>query len=87
MKRILLATLLLFPSSAFADQTEAEACAASLSATGLKMYQATAPYMKPGTNIKDLLRTHIRPMVQSGSLTRSDARSNAPAVAECLKKL
>ena len=87
MKRIILATLLLVPGSAFAGQTEADACAASLSATGQKMYQATAPYMAPGTNMKDLFRIHVRPMVQDGTLTRSDARANAPAVAECLRKL
>ena len=51
------------------------------------MYQATAPHMTPDANMRDLLRTHVRPLVQNGTLSRSDARSNASAVAECLKKL
>ncbi|MHA7850485.1 hypothetical protein [Roseovarius sp.] len=73
--------------AAIAGQAEADACAASLTATGQTMYAAVAPSVSSGDNMKSEMRGILKPMVQSGSLTQVDARANAKAVIACLEKL
>jgi hypothetical protein len=74
-------------SPALADPMGAELCAKSLSPAALKIYRAAAPDMKPTSNMENLLRATVIPMVMSGDMTRSTARPAATAASFCLRNL
>ena len=82
-----LAVALLLPASAWAGQSEADACANSLNTSARQIYSAAAPHVTPGSNLRDVVRQHTRNLVQSGVLSRSEARANAKAAGLCLQKL
>jgi len=71
-------------STAFADKQNSENCAAELSQTGKAIYEAVAPFVEAETNLKELLKKKVRPLVMSGKLKRKDAKANAPLAGECL---
>jgi hypothetical protein len=73
--------------TAFAGKAEGDACAAALNPTGQQMYAAVAPNVSSGDDMQSQLRSNLKPLVQSGSLTQTDARANAQAVITCLEKL
>lgn len=87
MKYFLLAIAVLLPSTAFAGQPEAAACAATLTPTGQKIYAVTAPHVTPGANLRNVLTTQVKKLVFSGEISRSSARENAQAAGVCLQKL
>jgi hypothetical protein len=70
--------------TAFADEVKPDACAASLSPTGKTIFEAVAPSVEADTNLKELLKKKVRPLVMSGKLKRKDAKANAPLAGECL---
>jgi len=70
--------------TAFADEVKPDACAASLSSTGKTIFEAVAPSVEADTNLKELMKKKLRPLVMSGKLKRKDAKANAPLVGECL---
>ena len=71
-------------SPAFADKQNSENCAAELSQTGKTIYEAVAPSVEAETNLKELLKKKVRPLVMSGKLKRKEAKANAPLAGECL---
>jgi hypothetical protein len=75
------------PLPAFADAASADACATTLSPPSQMIYQATAPDIHKGVNIKDVVTSHTRQLVMDGKLELSIARPSAMAAATCLKKL
>jgi hypothetical protein len=68
----------------FADESNSETCAASLTPTGKTIFEAVAPSVKANTNLKKLMKKTVRPLVMSGKLKRKDAKANAPLAGECL---
>jgi len=70
--------------TAFADEVKPDACAASLSPTGKIIFEAVAPSVEADTNLRELLKEKVRPLVMSGKLKRKDAKANAPLAGECL---
>jgi hypothetical protein len=82
-----IALVLAAAQPAAAGRAEADACAASLSATGQQMYSAIVAQLSPNTNPQTVARDTIRGLVQSGSLSRRDAQNNADAVSGCLALL
>ncbi len=87
MKYLIPFALLLLPVQASAGQSEAKACAASLSPAALQIYQASAPHVTPTSNLRDVVYQQARGLVTSGQMSRGEARANAPAAGECLQKL
>lgn len=92
MRNVMRTTALVFMltatgQAAIAGQMEADACAASLTATGQAIYAAVVPKVASGDDMQSQMRSTLKPMVQSGSLTKADARANAKAVIACLEKL
>lgn len=75
------------PKVAFADADGARACRAKLTAVGKQMFDAVAPHVRGGADLPSLMRRHVRPLVMSGALSRSQAQANAPAVGVCLSLL
>jgi hypothetical protein len=71
-------------SVAFAGQREAETCASQLSTTGQMMFHAVAPYVKPQSDIRELMRRNVKPLVLAGRISREDARNNAQPAGKCL---
>ena len=69
---------------AYAGQPEAEACSAHLAPQGQLMFRAVAEHVKPDSDIRSLMREHVRPLVMSGRISREDAQNNAPSVGKCL---
>jgi hypothetical protein len=81
----LLALIPLTP--ALANQEAAAACAAKLQPEARTIYQATAPQVTAGTNLKVLLKSTTRSLVLGGKIARADARPSAFAAYPCLKQL
>jgi hypothetical protein len=75
------------PNAAFAKADEARTCRGALSVVGQRMFDVVSPHVRSDSNLADLLRTHVRPLVMSGALSRSEAQANAPAVGACLRLL
>jgi hypothetical protein len=68
----------------FADEAEADACAAQLSRVGQVMFRAVVTHVKPDSDIPALMRERIRPLVVSGRIRRDEAAENAQPVGLCL---
>jgi hypothetical protein len=75
------------PLPAFADATGADACAKTLSPPAQMIYQATAPDIRQGIELKSVVTAHTRKLVMDGKIERSIARPSAVAAAACLKTL
>ena len=69
---------------AFADTVNSETCSASLTPTGKTIFEAVARSVEADTNLKELMKKKVRPLVMSGKLKRKDAKANAPLAGECL---
>lgn len=72
---------------AMADMAAGKACAESLDPKAKMVFEETAPKVTPGVDIKDVLRSAVRPMVMGGKLSRDDARAAAEAAGPCLQKI
>ena len=85
MKHLALAaSLALAATPALArNEKAAAACAAKLTPEGNAMYAATAPEVKPDSDLRELMRSKAIPMVMFGSLTREAAEANGPAAGAC----
>ncbi len=75
------------PQAAFANAAEAQTCRSRLNVVGQKMFDAVAPHVRRDSDLAGLMRTHVRPLVLSGALLRSEAQANARAVGICLRFL
>jgi hypothetical protein len=51
------------------------------------IYQATAPDIRQGIELKSVVTAHTRKLVMDGKIERSIARPSAVAAAACLKTL
>jgi hypothetical protein len=87
--RVILSTLLLLvfavSSHAFAGQTEAKECAASLDEKSQLVFNAVLPKVVPGAKLKDEVVVAVKALVKSGQISRADAKKSATAAAKCLK--
>ena len=87
MKHVTALALILLPASAWAGQSEADACAEKLAPPAQQIYTAAAPHVTPGSNLRDVIREQARGLVVAGEMTRGEARANARAAGLCLQKL
>jgi hypothetical protein len=84
MKPALLLIFALLATPALArDIKAANACAAKLTPEGKQMFEATAPEVKPDSDLRELMRSKVIPLVMFGSLTREAAEANGPAAGAC----
>jgi hypothetical protein len=70
-----------------ADEAAGAACAETLSPAAQMIYDAAAPDLHEDTNLVQLLTAKVGPMVFSGKLSVTAARSAAEAASECLREL
>jgi hypothetical protein len=84
MKPALLLIFALLATPALArDVKAANSCAAKLTPEGKQMFEATAPDVKPDSDLRELMRSKVIPLVMFGSLTREAAEANGPAAGAC----
>lgn len=89
LKSCVLAILLLasvHQGSAMAGEDATE-CRGALSPAGRLMFDAVAPHVQVGSDLPALMRSHVRPLVMRGTISRSQAQANARAVGACLRLL
>lgn len=72
---------------ALASPAAASACAAKLSPESQIIYQATAPHVTAGADLRAILKSTTRSLVMSGRIQRDGARPAAIAAYPCLKQL
>lgn len=91
MKKSLLAAaglLLCGPAgSAHADAAGAASCAAGLSADAKAIYDATAPSVTAGVDLRSLVTSETRSLVMGGTIGRDGAKAAAEAAGACLVML
>jgi hypothetical protein len=85
-------TLFIFPlifttAASHADEAAGAACAKGLSPAALELYEAVKPEVTAKSDLRELLRSHLRPMVIAGKLTREEAQPLAEAAGACLQDL
>jgi len=74
-------------SSAHADSTASQACAAKLSSEAQTIYNRAAPSVTPTTDLPNLLKSTVPGLVFEGEVKAATARSSAKAAYPCLKQL
>jgi len=79
--------LLIAATPALADPGAAEACAKTLSPAALQIYQAAAPDMRPDSDMANVLRDKVLPLVMAGDMNRRTARVAATEASVCLRGL
>lgn len=86
-----IATAILFGlfsvSAASADQKQAQSCAGGLQGEPKIIYDASAPAVAAGGDVKATLESKTRSLVMDGKVARSSARTSAEAAGTCLKML
>lgn len=88
MTRILVTLLVAAaPFSALADRAGAAACANALPAEARAIYEAAAPSVTPGTDLRALLQNRTRALMAEGRVAQSSARRSATAAGGCLQQL
>jgi len=65
----------------------ASICAMDLAPKAQSIFDAVASKVEPDTNLKKLVKKHVRPKVLSGKLSVKSARKNAQAASACLRIL
>lgn len=73
--------------AAHADQAAADQCAAGLSGDAKTIYEATAPNVTPGSNLRNVVTEQTKSLAMAGTISRGDARQSAQAAAACLELL
>lgn len=71
---------------ALADRAAADACASKLPANAKMIYAASIGGVKPGADVKDVVRTKTRSLVMDGKITRDQAMGAAQAAGACLQQ-
>jgi hypothetical protein len=83
---VLLAPLLVVAGrDAHADAAAVQACAAKLPKDVRTVFDATLPYMAPGVDLRGLLTTTTKGLVQGGQIDQANARPSAVAAGQCLR--
>jgi hypothetical protein len=91
MKKTLIAAagvlLCAFAGPAFADAAGAASCAAGLNADAKTIYDATAPNVTAGADLRALITTQTKSLVMNGTIGRGGAKTAAEAAGACLAML
>jgi hypothetical protein len=61
-------------------------CVASLSQQEKSIYDAVSKNLKPGDDLTDAIRSHVRPMVMNGQMDKQTAMQAAKNAGACLKQ-
>ena len=80
-----LALLALSTAPAFAGSAEATSCASGLDTNGQAIFNAALPQVAPGADLKAVVTTATKALVESGQVPMSAARPAAMAAGKCLK--
>lgn len=79
--------LSLLATSAWADVKQAQSCAGNLTPESKMIYDASAPDVSAGGEIKSIVESKTRSLVMGGKIARANARPSAEAAGACLKML
>ena len=61
-------------------------CVASLSQQEKNIYDSVSKDLKPGDDLTDAIRSHVRPMVMNGQMDKQTAMQAAKNAGACLKQ-
>jgi hypothetical protein len=75
------------PTLAHADQKAADACSGALSPEAKMIYDAAAPDFPSAPDPKAEVKAKVQDLVAQSKIGRVNARTNAMAAGDCLKKL
>lgn len=73
--------------AAQADKVAAEACRATLSATGQEIYDATLAAGPTPATARGIVTKEVEKLIAAGKVSLSEGRADGRAAGECLKKL
>lgn len=79
------AGLCLVATSAFADRSAADKCAANLTTDGRTIYSTTVAQVQPGSDLRALIKASTEALVRNGTVSMSNARPAAEAAGKCLQ--
>jgi hypothetical protein len=82
-----LAIPMLIASPALADPSATAGCARTLSPAALEVYRAAAPDLRPDSDLRVLLRAKVIPLVITGEMSTTTARTAAIGASICLRSL
>ncbi len=77
--------LALGSASAFADKAAADACAAGLAPDAKAIYAASIGSVGSG-DLKSIVTTSTKSLVEAGTIARGTARDSAMAAGQCLEQ-
>lgn len=80
-----IAGLCLVATSAFADRSAADKCAANLNTDGRVIYTSTVAQVQPGSDLRALVKASTETLVKNGTVSMSNARPAAEAAGKCLQ--
>jgi len=63
------------------------ACSAKLSPEAQLIVKTLIPKLKPGVDVRKVMRSTVIGLVRSGKIPRSTARTEAQADSQCLKQM
>ncbi len=86
LRAIVLAALFALPSSAaLADRADADACAAKLKGQTKVAYRSIVANVQRGSTLEAAVTRALKPKVDRGRLTESEARRIGRAAADCAR--
>lgn len=87
MLRIASIAVLLFatPLPAFADRTDADACAQKLSGLALQTYHASIVRAERGQTLRQAISAHLKPLVEAAKISEDDAQKSGFSAAMCVR--
>ena len=85
LRKLLVLSLLAFPTAALADKADADACAKDLKGEPLKTYRAGVVYVVNGSTLEQAIRNVLEPKFNAGQITEAEGRDIGRQAAECMR--
>jgi hypothetical protein len=79
------AALALLPGAAFADKSDADACAANLSGQSKVLYRSVVASVQAGASLENAVKKAAKPKIDSGKMSEADARKWGREAANCAR--
>jgi hypothetical protein len=85
LRKLLVLSLLAFPTAALADRADADACAKGLSGEALKTYRAGISLVEQNRTLEQAIRPYLEPLHNAGKITEQEARQVGEEAAKCMR--
>jgi hypothetical protein len=85
LRKLLVVSLLAFPTAALADRADADACAKGLSGEALKTYRAGISLVEQNKTLEQAIRPYLEPLHNAGKISEEEARKIGTDAANCMR--